>query len=161
MPKGDLAVATELLRTHGVDCGPEGLARVLESLPRTSLRRRELLCTEGDPSGSMWVLLSGSVQVIKRDYSGRAQKLAVLRAPAVVGHMGVVGGNPRSASCEAKTRIEVAVVDKERFQALLSELSPAADAFRRLLISGMSRQLATGNAALRRLLREAGPYRPS
>lgn len=158
MRRDDLAVARELLQTHGVDAAPEGLAEILAALPRASFSEREILCREGDASGCMWVLLQGSVQVIKRDYHGQPHPLAVVRAPGVLGHMGLVKGNPRSATCTAKTGLRVAVVDRARFEALMVQLSPAADAFRRLLISGMSSQLSAGNLALRTLLREAVPF---
>ncbi len=142
-----------LLEQHGV---PASLAGDMSHLLSTSWERAvaggETLCVEGQPSAEMWFLVTGAVQVLKRDFLGNEQPLAALHAPAVLGHMGLVNRSPRSATVRALKDSTVRVVEAHRFDVLLSELSPAGDAFRRLLISSMMEQLTRGNRELGFLL---------
>ena len=100
----------------------------------------------------MWILVEGDVAVQKRNYQGVAQALPEVGAPALLGHMGMVDGQPRSATCTAHGNSRVIVLSQPVFQAVMADPGPAGDLFRRLLIAGMNRQLASGNAELRRLL---------
>ena len=147
-------MAEKLLRKHGVDVDAAHLMAVLDLLPEQKLNSGHRLCTERDASADMWFLSSGTVSVVKRDYSGVEQELARIEAPALLGHMAVVTGNPRSATCKVVVPASVRVVTRERFVALLDDLSPQGDVFRRMLISSMSGQLHAGNLAIRHAISE-------
>lgn len=145
-------MAEKLLAKHGVDVDASHLMAVLDLLPEQKLNSGHRLCTERDPSADMWILTAGTVNVAKRDYAGKEQQLARIQAPALLGHMALVTGNPRSATCNVVVPASVRVVTRERFVALLEDLSPQGDAFRRLLISSMSGQLHAGNVAIRQAI---------
>ena len=100
----------------------------------------------------MWILLRGKVRVFKRDYQGNERKLATLQPPSLFGHMAMVDGNRRSATCRVVGDVLLAVLDKGRFQSLMGDLSPPGDVFRRLLITSMWQQLASGNNLLSELM---------
>ncbi|MFT5585675.1 MAG: CRP-like cAMP-binding protein [Cognaticolwellia sp.] len=147
-------MAEKLLYKHGVDVEAAHLMAVLDLLPEQKLNTGHRLCTERDPSADMWILTAGSVSVIKRDYAGLEQEMARIQAPALLGHMALVTGNPRSATCNVVMPARLRVVTPERFVALLEDLSPQGDAFRRLLISSMSGQLDAGNRAIQNAISE-------
>lgn len=147
-------MAEKLLTKHGVDAEAAHLMAVLNLLPEQKLNTGHRLCSERDPTGDMWILTAGSVSVVKRDYAGVEQQLARIQAPALLGHMALVTGNPRSATCNVVVPASVRVVTRERFVSLLEDLSPQGDAFRRLLISSMSGQLDTGNRAIQHAIAE-------
>lgn len=147
-------MAEKLLKKHGVDTDAAHLMAVLNLLPEQKLNSGHRICTERDPSSDMWILTEGTVRVEKRDYAGIEQELARIEAPALVGHMALVTGNPRSATCSVVVPVSVRLVTRERFVALLEDLSPQGDAFRRLLISSMSGQLDAGNRAIQRAISE-------
>ncbi len=94
----------------------------------------------------------GCIAVKKSDLSGAERHLARIRAPAMLGHMTLAGGGLRSASCVAEGEARVLVLSRDRFDSLMRDVGDAGDIFRRVLIAGMSRQLAGGNAELRQLL---------
>ena len=52
----------------------------------------------------------------------------------------------------AEGEARVLVLSRDRFDSLMRDVGDAGDIFRRVLIAGMSRQLAGGNAELRQLL---------
>lgn len=146
--------ARKLLDVHGTDVEVAHLVGVLESLPRHTLNTNQRLCTEREPSADMWILTAGCVSVFKRDYAGTDQEMARIQAPALLGHMALVTGKPRSATCDVVEPSIVHLVTQERFVFLLEDLSPQGDAFRRLLISSMSAQLDSGNRAIQRAISE-------
>lgn len=151
-----LDAARFLLASHAL--GPE-LQHELEAIIEGCFSHRaepgDLICREGAPSADLYFLLEGQVQVRMRDYLGVEQDLAQLHAPTMFGHMGLIDGSPRSATCLAITPARVNIMDRDRYQQLVEDLGPQGDMFRRLLLSAMNRQLSEGNQALQRLLAES------
>ena len=147
-------IAEKLLQKHGVEVDAAHLMAVLDLLPEQKLNSGHRLCTERNLSSDMWVLTAGSVSVVKQDFNGVDQELARIQAPALLGHMALVTGNPRSATCNVVVPASVRVVTRERFATLLDDVSPQGDAFRRLLISSMSGQLDAGNRAIQHAITE-------
>ena len=142
-----------LLATHGL--GPE-LEDHLEAIIDAGFSHRaepgESICAEGDLSRDVYFLLEGSIQVRMRDYLGIEQDLAQLHAPTMFGHMGVIDGSPRSATCLALTDVRINLLDRETYRGLVEDPGPRGDMIRRLLLAAMNRQLTAGNQALQRLL---------
>ena len=67
----------------------------------------ELICREGERGDSMFIVLSGKVDVLKKNREGREVKLATLSPGAIFGEMTLVNVEPRSATVSA---VEEAVV---------------------------------------------------
>ncbi len=148
-----LDAARFLLASHAL--GPE-LQHELEAIIHGCFSHRaepgDLICQEGAPSQDLYFLLEGQVQVRMRDYLGVEQDLAQLQAPTMFGHMGLIDGSSRSATCLALTPARVNIMDRDHYQRIVDDPGPRGDMFRRLLLSAMNRQLSTGNQALLRLL---------
>jgi len=60
----------------------------------------DVIFTEGNPSGSAYVIIKGSVELTKNSKHG-AVLLAKLKAGELFGEMGVIDGSPRSATAKA------------------------------------------------------------
>jgi CRP-like cAMP-binding protein len=76
-----------------------------------SLEAQLPLFREGDAGDALVLVLSGSVQVVKKDPAGKHQVLSVVSAPAVLGEMAVLeAGGKRSASAIAVGPVSFAVV---------------------------------------------------
>ena len=148
-----IETARALLEQRGVDLSTaHALAEILAELPGRGVPAGERLCREGDEGTEMWVLVEGRISVRKADLAGNERRIAVIQAPAMLGQMALAGGWARSASCVADDDLQVLVLSKAHFETLMGELGPNGDIFRRVLIAGMSRQLARGNNELRQLL---------
>lgn len=142
--------AKELLEHYRIGMNAELLVRTLEGCEELVLEDEQELCSEGGGAQEMWILLTGFIEVRKRGIPGN-EPLATIRGPALLGHMGLVNGTQRSASCRAKGRCDLLRLPASQFYALLSEQTAEAHVFRRLLIIGMSRQLELGNQKLHRV----------
>ena len=119
---------------------------VLDAGRQASLGLGDTLFQEGAPSKAIAFLLAGEIRVTRRDpLSRRARELARVKGPAMVGHMGVTDGSPRSATCVALTDCDIVLLDSERVLALIDENTPRGTGLRRMLLTSLSRQQAAAN----------------
>jgi len=131
---------------------PADLAETLKEASFLHFPGGGALCTEGERAQGLFILVEGKVRVQRRDPNARMRKVATMRAPALVGHMALIDDSPRSASCVAVGRVSVASLDRGTVRRLLGEASSRGAAWRRLLLSSLTRQLTLGNARIRRLM---------
>jgi CRP-like cAMP-binding protein len=119
----------------------------------------ELMCCEGDPPDAFFLVLRGRIRVLRNDSDGLPRELIVLVSPTLVGHMGMVDGSPRSATCEAVGDVDGLSLDAETFSALMDDATAEGTAFRRLILNHMMEQLSRGNTKIRSLIDELEGYR--
>lgn len=160
-----LGAANDLSARYGLDLA-ENVHALLAECELLSLRDGELLCEEGRPSDGLYLLLEGSVTVLKKDAKLVARALAVAQAPAVVGHMGLVSGGQRTASLASRGGVTVARLDATAFERLMQDNGDAGDALRRLVLAAMLDQQRRASSDLVRMLnegvdREAYPDNPT
>lgn len=113
------------------------------------------LCREGEEGGRMWFLLDGEVRVVKKDFLGVDQELGRLHAPTMIGHMSLVDGGKRSASCIALGPVLVVSLDERMYGALVEDPGAAGHMLRSLILSGMVQQMARGSARLAEVVEAA------
>jgi CRP-like cAMP-binding protein len=102
----------------------ERIADIAE--PRT-LSAQSPLFREGEAADALFVLLSGSVEVVKRDRAGHHQVLATLQGPTVLGEASLLlEDGPRSASVLALSELAFLRVPGAAFRRLLHENDLAA-----------------------------------
>jgi NTE family protein len=99
----------------------------------------EALCREGEPAASLFVLVDGTAAVLSPGGTGM---LARIGSGEVVGEMGVVTGEPRSATVVADVDTTALELDAGAFSALAAR-SPT-------LLANVSRILSRRLAAARR-----------
>ena len=93
-------------------------------LARYDIRAGDLLIKQGDADRSMYFLQQGSMQVFVTGGPPGSNKVAILRAGAVVGEPGLFGDTPRTANVEAMTPCVVWALRDPRMEEL-SQRSPA------------------------------------
>src|SRR5450631_798115 len=110
---------------QGLDAAERSrLAEIAE--PRTHAAQSPLF-REGDHGDALWVLLSGSVEVVKRDGAGHHQLLATLQGPTVLGEAGLLlEDGPRSASVLAVSELSLLRVPGAEFRRMLAAQDLAA-----------------------------------
>jgi CRP/FNR family transcriptional regulator, cyclic AMP receptor protein len=100
---------------------------VAEISEEVALPAGQLLFREGDEGDALYVLLTGTVEVIKHDRGGAEQVLAQLTDGSVLGEMSLISGNAaRSASVRATSDLKLIKVSAARFSVLLQQGSPGA-----------------------------------
>jgi CRP-like cAMP-binding protein len=79
----------------------------------------ETVVSQGDDSGDLFVVLSGSLKVTWNDADGGEVFLSVLKTSDVFGEIALLDDRPRSASVTAMEGCELLVVERRGFRALL------------------------------------------
>ncbi len=97
-----------------------------ELLEPADFEAGETLFEEGGLEVRLYVITSGTVEVHKGVLPGRRQHLATMKAPTVVGEMGLLTEPRAAASVEARTPMEAYGIDRDSFLELLDADSPAA-----------------------------------
>lgn len=100
-------------------------AAALEQLARNSLprkyRRGQVLCNEGDPGESIYILEEGQLRVTQWTAAGDEAVLAVVEAPSAVGELSLLDGSPRSATLTAVGPVRVRLIPRKAFMTLLQD----------------------------------------
>lgn len=122
----------------------------------------QILIGEDDASDWMMLLLSGTVDVVKRKLGAEIDaidpagttRLAVLRNGASLGEMSLLDGEPRYASCIALSEVEAAVLDRSGVVRLINN-EPAVGAKLLVKITQLlAQRLRNTSNQVIRLLRE-------
>jgi HAMP domain-containing protein len=102
----------------------------------------ETIVKENDEGDALYIIVSGSVRVIKE--SNRQVTIAILQERDYFGEMALLNREPRSASVEAQEETKLLVITQDDFQSLLLTKSQITFALFRTL----SRRLCETNAKL-------------
>lgn len=122
------------------NCTPRQIRELIEQGYRQILPPAQVICREGDPGNSFYVILSGSVEI----YSEKLNKHIVNRhAGEFIGEMALLMGIPRSASIRTNEQTTLFVVDHTNLQKLLSNHPQLADQ--------ISAELATRSESLEKM----------
>jgi signal transduction histidine kinase len=106
------------------DLSEEDLEQLYKMAETVSIRAGHFVLREGDPGDSLYVLLDGELEVIKRQGS-QDILLAVYKPGQFFGEMALLEQAPRSASVRTLRESRLLVISQAAFQTLLS-CSPSA-----------------------------------
>ncbi|MBE0627390.1 MAG: cyclic nucleotide-binding domain-containing protein [Burkholderiales bacterium] len=88
---------------------------------RKSYVRGSQILRAGDPTDSLYILISGRAKVFMSDLDGKEVILAILGPNEFVGEMGLIDNSTRSASVMALESCEVVCISKSDFKRCLAE----------------------------------------
>ena len=115
----------------------------LSQLAKTRVyKARETIVSKGDPAGEFYVLLRGRAKVTAQGKEGADTAINVMGPGEVFGEVGILDGQPRSATVTTLEECEMAVVDKRAFDGLLAA-SPAVAIRLLTVLAGRIRELTT------------------
>jgi glycine/D-amino acid oxidase-like deaminating enzyme/CRP-like cAMP-binding protein len=114
-----------------------------------------LVCQEGSPGGSCFVVMSGVVEVSTL-VNGASARLAMLGPGTIFGQVSLVDGQPRSATCSMRHAGVLLELERDPCARLFESRSPTALKFLAALNEGL---IAAVRRADRRLMRLQGTGR--
>jgi CRP/FNR family cyclic AMP-dependent transcriptional regulator len=101
---------------------PEDQLRMLASVvTRKSVTRSTTVMAGGDPTDSLYIVLSGRLKVMMSDADGKEVILSILGPGEFFGEMGLIDDAPRSASVVAIEACELLSIAKRDFKKCLSD----------------------------------------
>jgi CRP-like cAMP-binding protein len=121
---------------------PEELSR-LAALARTRIYKpRETIVEKGDAARQLYVLLRGRAKVVTRGADGSDTGLNVMGPGEVFGEIGILDGQPRSATVSTLEECEMAVLDVKAFRDFLAA-HPSVGIKLLAVLAGRVRDLTT------------------
>ena len=101
---------------------PEDQLRMLTTVvTRRSLPRSTTVMASGDPTDSLYIVLSGRLKVMMSDAEGKEVILSILTAGEFFGEMGLIDDAPRSASVVSIEACELLSIAKRDFKKCMAE----------------------------------------
>lgn len=151
----DPAVDPASLRRYSLFGGLDDhdLARIAPRLVRQRFPPGQALINEGERGRTIFLVLTGRVEVTRLGEDGHAVRVAELGAGATVGEMELIDLNPRSASVVALEEVEALVLDRAELLALSREHISAFAIMVMNLARDLSRRLRLADAELARRAR--------
>lgn len=113
-------VAIDRLRAAAPSLDGQGRAEALPEFRPRTCRAGEIIVRQGDPADAFFVIVSGGVDVWRRDPTGAEAAVARLEAGDYFGEVGLLGHAPRNATVIAGAAgVSLLVADVEAFERLL------------------------------------------
>tara|TARA_B100000029_G_C17083772_1_gene781548 strand:+ start:139 stop:594 length:456 start_codon:yes stop_codon:yes gene_type:complete len=122
---------------------PNQVHQLLDAGRMLTYEKGHLLCREGDKSTDMFILLAGELAVKKNSTT-----LASVKPVEVVGEMGLISGQPRSATVEVSRNATLIILNKLKFDVTLKKDSDAAAKVYKNILATVCNRLREANARL-------------
>ena len=104
----------------------EQLEHIAEIAPRFHYQADQTIFKIGDPSGAMYLILSGQVKIHRADEKGEEIILSNIDAGRVFGELALLSNEPRMASVTASVNSEFLVIDRNLLMDTIAAASPDA-----------------------------------
>ena len=116
-------VSTTLLRNVPLFAGLDEpqLGVLARAIVRRSFGRNAKIIGAGDPTDSLYIVISGRLKVLMSDEQGREVILSILGPGEFFGEMGLLDDSPRSASVVTLEACELLTISKTDFKRSLAE----------------------------------------
>ena len=99
---------------------PEDLEQIAEVAQEQLYSARALICREGQPGSTLFIIVTGAVEVLKG--MDKTESVIAVRGPGdFVGEMAILESTPRSATLRAREDVRVLVIEGEAFKAILRD----------------------------------------
>ena len=152
-PEDANALAKRIVAHHSFPgASHTAIERVLNKGEYRHLPHGSDLCVEGDLGDEVFFLVRGNITVLRRDIHDENRVLSDMTCPCVFGHMSVIDGSRRSATCRANGPVELVILHRRTLDLLITEGSVAGIALRRLLIASLCDQLCNANGFVRKIV---------
>ncbi len=147
------ALAKRIVAHHSFPgASAAAIERVLAKGTYTSIAHGAEICSEGELGNELFFLVRGNISVMRRDINGTNRMLSDMTCPCVFGHMAVIDGSRRSATCIANGPVDIVVLQRSQLDQMITEGSVAGVALRRLLIASLCDQLSSANGFVRKIV---------
>ncbi|MBS1715817.1 MAG: Crp/Fnr family transcriptional regulator [Armatimonadetes bacterium] len=133
--------------------GPEGLEHLGAVCSRKTLAKGEILFLEGVPADCLYVVVSGRLRIERTGAEGQTQVLGFRAAGEVVGEMGLLDSQPRSAQATASSACRLLSVHGRDFERVVLAQPGVALGIMRTLAS---RLREAGQQAIDRRSKDVG-----
>ncbi len=147
MPPETSKLLVQVLRKIPIFQGlsPSQVKKILGLCTHKTFKLESQVCRSNSPSDEMYILLSGELVVVTVE----GIRVATILPVTTVGEMGVITGQPRSATVEASKPSNIFVIKKRLFDGMMREDSAMRATVYKNIIDVLSFKLNNDNVRLR------------
>ncbi|MCK6503087.1 cyclic nucleotide-binding domain-containing protein [Myxococcota bacterium] len=155
-PLGRPPKALQVLKSspHFIGLTNQLMERLASELEPVAFAEGDRILEEGSIKGDAWIVAAGRVGAWRQTAMDKHEKLATLQPGALFGHVSIMDGDLRTATCIAETPAWLYRVPRELCETLVDNATPEGRALRRCLIDASVQQLMTANQRLDQVARE-------
>ena len=106
-----------------------------------SIKKDSILFMEGMPGELLYIIMSGSVAIVKKTKDNKESLLATMGANAIIGEMSLIDSAPRTATCRTNEDSVLLVITKKAFNEILDSNPRIAAKILMSLLKIMSNRL--------------------
>ena len=122
-------VKSILRRTDLLRSAPNEVLDAVATASRLRVfRRGQVVFTRGDPSDTLFVVISGRVKVVVRSADGGELTLTIIQPGGVFGELGIADSGPRSADADALDECQLLLIPLETVQGICAREPPVVQA---------------------------------
>jgi CRP/FNR family transcriptional regulator, cyclic AMP receptor protein len=119
--------AAKIVRTIlGRGLTPQQTEQIVNAMVPTTVTSGNTVFREDERGQGLFVLLDGTVEVVKESGPGGPVIIASVEAPSVLGEMSLITDRPHSATVRARTNCEFRLLTRSQFDRLLQAENLAA-----------------------------------
>jgi CRP-like cAMP-binding protein len=100
---------------------PQEIVKIIPNMKRESFVPGEYIFREGEQASALYFIVSGQVEILRRNKKGREERLSVLKENDTFGEMALLSHEPRNATAKTLSRTVVLKALHSDFDLLLSE----------------------------------------
>ena len=109
------------------------------------------ICREGFPGAGLYIIVSGSVDLIREPTPGVLKRLSTQGPGTMLGQISIIDGSRRIASSEAVTEVVALEMDRADFERLFESQSLFAYKLLDVILRDLSLRLRRANEALEQI----------
>ncbi|NOY24408.1 MAG: cyclic nucleotide-binding domain-containing protein, partial [Oligoflexia bacterium] len=162
-PLGRPPQAVRVLRrsAHFIGLNRSLMERLAQDMVPVAFAEGDHVLDEGSASGDAWMVAAGRVGAWRETAADRHQRLGTLGEGALFGHVAMMDGDLRTATCIAETPAWLYRIPRELCESLVDDYTPDGRALRRCLINTSVQQLTNANQRLDQVTQaHAARHRP-
>jgi len=123
---------------------PSNTAKILSTCNHEMYSEGHTLCMAGSSSEEMYILLTGGVSILNHE----GVRVASILPVTTICEMGVITGDPRSATVEVNSSSNIFVLSKQRFDRVLAQDDGVRATVYRNVIKVMGAKLQNDNSRM-------------
>jgi CRP-like cAMP-binding protein/galactitol-specific phosphotransferase system IIB component len=137
--------------------GKESIDFIVERLKFKTYDDNYNICKIGDPGDTMYIIISGAVDIIIQDNDGNEQVVASSGSGDYFGEMALLTGEPRSATVRTTEPSEMFLLMQKDFDVILEKFPSISLSMSKVVSKRLRETLSKASQLPRNAVRDTGP----
>jgi len=137
--------------------GKESINFIIERLKFKTYDANHTICKIGDPGDTMFIIISGGVDIIIQDQEGSEQVVASSGSGDYFGEMALLTGEPRSATVRTTEPSEMFLLVQKDFDVILEKFPSISLSMSKVVSKRLRETLSKASVLPRKAVKDAGP----